>query len=210
MVGGNLGKYANKSLVKRFLLFVDETGSPGDIGFALGAVLVPASHAPRVDHLIGLLWNSPRELHAAESAKLRILTLLSKVLLGNNDVLAFCFNESPNPSHSRDEAYASALINCTKMALKKGSRYFAPAKLNNVMLILDANQTHVSKSFRIQINDALATDNKFKAVKSVPAIDSKASRLLQLADCVAYIRHLIKTKKLTPQKAEDRYGVSTN
>lgn len=79
--------------------------------------------------------------------------------------------------------------------------------LGNVELILDVNHHNTDPECQRIISNACQNDGRFKAVSRISHIDSAASRLLQLADVVAYARTWISRGEKNAKGLRENYGI---
>ena len=78
---------------------------------------------------------------------------------------------------------------------------------SNVQVSVDLNQHYSGETFQEVVRQAKDSHGYFQAVESVAAIDSAASRLLQLADIVAYSRTWIDRGRTNSGNLERQYGI---
>lgn len=74
-------------------------------------------------------------------------------------------------------------------------------------MITDANEQNAHDDFFRVIADAQAHDGRFKGVTRVIPLDSAASRVLQLADIVAYSRSWVKNAEMNARGLNDAYNI---
>ena len=79
--------------------------------------------------------------------------------------------------------------------------------IGNVELILDVNHQNNRPAFDETLMQAKAQDGRFRGVTRFSRIDSSASRLLQLADLVAYSRKWIVSAEMNAKGLKDRFGI---
>ena len=79
--------------------------------------------------------------------------------------------------------------------------------MGNVELILDLNHHNTDPECQRMISEACQYDGRFKAVNRISQIDSAASRLLQLADVVAYSRMWIHRGEENAKGLHENYGI---
>ncbi len=199
-----------KRLNKRVLCFVDEYGTAGSGPLYLGAVLVLARDAGRVDKTFtDLLKPNVNEVHAVRLGDGYLQGLLQRfwqaapprrVVLVNQKALI----EAESPS----AIYAQAVVQTVKAGLKhfKGE-VLGRETIGNVELIMDRNDHNTGPVFDAELARAQAEDGRFKGVEHVARIDSAASRLLQLADCVAYSRKWIANGEVNARGLRERFGI---
>ena len=102
--------------------------------------------------------------------------------------------------------YAENLIETVKIGLKHYRKNVLKSDaIGNVELILDVNNHNEDPEFdRILFKEKTGV---FKGVKRIVKIDSAASRLLQLADVVAYSRKWIINKSMNAGAISDSFGI---
>jgi hypothetical protein len=199
-----------KSLNKRVLCFVDEHGVAGQGPSHMGAVLVLAREAGRVDKCFSdLLEGNANEAHASAFDDGYLQGLLhrfweavprDRVVLINQKASA---SEGPPPV-----IYAQAVVHTVKTGLKRfKADVLGRETIGNVELILDRNGHNTDPDFDAEIARAQVHDGRFKGINHVTTIDSAASRLLQLADCVAYARKWIANEDLNAAGLRARFGI---
>jgi hypothetical protein len=74
-------------------------------------------------------------------------------------------------------------------------------------VITDQNHQNDHPRFRAEIERSQAHDGRFRGVNRVVAIDSAASRLLQLADIVGYSRKWVNDGTIKANALRDLYGI---
>ncbi|EIE48597.1 hypothetical protein C357_23205 [Citreicella sp. 357] len=89
-------------------------------------------------------------------------------------------------------SYARSLIEAVKAASKTFRRTHKAIgqQINNIDVLVDMSEHNTGPIFKGIVQDAMMTDGLFRGVNSVVAIDSSVSRMIQLADAIAYLRHL--------------------
>ncbi|PIO99134.1 hypothetical protein CJ014_11710 [Pleomorphomonas carboxyditropha] len=200
-------------LNKKILCFVDEYGTAGEPGFALGCVIVWARECGRLDKTFSdLLPASVNEVHAADWEKevvQGVLGRLKQATLSQNMIL---LNKPYSlKTGSRPEIYANALVETVKFAIKRfraanrGGRF-----IGNVEVIVDACEQNTDLRFLRTIEKARLEDGLFKAVIRVVTLDSAASRVLQLADLVAHARSWIVNGEENAKGLRDTYGIEVS
>jgi hypothetical protein len=105
--------------------------------------------------------------------------------------------------------YAGNVIETVKVAIGqfRDIHGMSGRGLGNVELILDLNQHNSTQEFQRLIADACRSDGRFRAVNRVSQIDSAASRLLHLADVVAYARMWIHRGEENAKGLHENYGI---
>ncbi|MCY4304371.1 MAG: DUF3800 domain-containing protein [Aestuariivita sp.] len=74
-------------------------------------------------------------------------------------------------------------------------------------MIVDANEQNGTTEFSRLIENARRHDGRFKGVTRVIPLDSAASRVLQLADVVAYSRSLVSKTEVTAKRLSETYNI---
>ena len=196
---------------KKVLCFIDEFGTAGAGELYLGAVMVSAAVAGRIDKQFSdLLEPSAAELHAVrlDSAyvqglleRLRQVPGAAEVLLVNRKVT--------HVAGSGPEIYAHAVVELVTMAASIYKREVAPRRdLNNIDLVLDQNHHNTHPAFDAAIARAREGKGQFRGVNGMARIDSAASRLLQLADLVASVRKWVAPAgPLRAEAVRSRFGM---
>ncbi|WP_428929719.1 DUF3800 domain-containing protein [Marinibacterium sp. SX1] len=196
---------------KRILCFIDECGTAGDPGFALGCVMAWARDCGRVDKsLSDLLEPNANELHAANLSREYLQGLLARFAQADRPEGMVLMNRLGTMTEGTASAiYAGNVIETVKVAVgqfRKLSRIRGQG-LGNVELILDLNHHNTNPEFQRIIAEACQHDGRFKAVNRISQIDSAASRLLQLADVVAYARRWIQRGEANAKGLHETYGI---
>ena len=171
---------------KKILCFVDEYGTAGNEGFALGCVMVWSHECGKADKAFSdLLPASANEVHAAQWSKSGLQGILGRYAQTEAPASLLLLNRRGHGAvGERPELYARALIDTVKI----GIRRFAAANnlkqmVGNVEVIIDVNDQNTHPDFDQLIDTAQSSDGLFRAVTRVTPLDSAASRMLQLADC---------------------------
>jgi hypothetical protein len=179
-------------LNKKILCFIDECGTAGQPNFALGCVMVWAKDAGRADKALSdLLEPNVNELHAVNLQQEYLQSLLARFAQTETPAGMVMLNKIGAPLvGSAPQIYAGSVIEAVKIAAKqfRDENNIRDQNIGNVELILDRNEQNTHPDFLATISRAKEHDGRFKAVTHVMQIDSAASRLLQLADVVAYAR----------------------
>ncbi|MCJ2106997.1 DUF3800 domain-containing protein [Methylobacterium sp. E-041] len=178
-------------LNKKVLCFVDEYGTAGAGDLYLGATIMLAREAGRIDKCFSdRLESSANEVHAVQMDDGYLQGLLDRFWQGvpKNSILMLN-RKCGAVGGSAPTLYASALVETVKIGLKRfRSEVLKQDTIGNVDLILDINHHNSHADFDAAIEKARAESGSFRGVNSVAKIDSAASRMLQLADVVAYSR----------------------
>jgi hypothetical protein len=197
------------SLNKKILCFVDEHGTAGDVGFALGAVFVWARDCGRADKAFSdVLPASVNEVHASQWAIGGLQGILAAHAQSTAPHSLLMINRLGDATgDNRPEIYANALIETVKVGLKQFSELQNIRKIGNVDVITDVNSQNSHERFDGIIAKARASDGRFKAVNNVVRLDSAASRMLQLADVVAYSRTWIQNGEENAKGLREKYRI---
>lgn len=202
-------------LNKKILCFVDEYGTAGDPNFSLGCIVVWARECGKVDKAFSdLLPANINEVHAVNLSITTLQGLLGKFHQTLTPASLVMLNMKCQRSGSnKAEMYATALIETVKVALKhfRKSQPKSSNKLQqgvgNVELILDANSQNTHPDFESMITKEREAGGMFSAVTRVVAIDSAASRTLQLADIAAHSRAWIINGEANANGLHTGYGI---
>ena len=198
-------------LNKRILCFVDECGTAGDEGFALGCVMAWARDCGRADKsLSDLLEPNANELHAADLSKEYLQGLLARYAQTDRPEGMILMNRLGTVSEETAPAiYAGNLVETVKVAIGsfRNLHKIRGQRVGNVELILDLNHHNTDPECQRMICDARRHGGRFKAVNRISQIDSAASRLLQLADVVAYARRWIHRGEEHARGLHENYGI---
>lgn len=196
-------------LNKKILCFIDEFGAAGVAPFHLGAVFVLASEAGRLDKCFSdLLEPNANEIHATNLSdgylqgllhRLSAEALLERVVMINQK---FAVQEGDAPI-----LYAQAVVETVKIGLKRFRTILGRQTIANLDVITDVNHHNDHPDFVAELERARRDDGRFRGVNRVVRLDSAASRLLQLADVVAYARKWIVADDLNAQGLRDRFGI---
>ncbi len=198
------------ALNKKVLCFIDEYGTAGAGDLSLGAVLVLAREAGRVDRCFtGLLEANANEIHAANMGdaylqgllhRFRVAAPAERLVLINQKIGA---RAGPGPV-----IYAQALVETVKIGLKRFQKdVLGRETIGNVEVITDQNHHNDHDDFRREIERSQAHDGRFKGVKRVVTVDSAASRLLQLADVVGYARKWVDNGSYDARALKEQFGI---
>ena len=198
-------------LNKRILCFVDECGTAGEDGFALGCVMVWARECGRADKAFSdLLGPNVNELHAAHVPKEHLKGLLARFAQTNTPQGMILINRLGTIKQGSPPAiYARNVIETVKVAIGqfRSLHNFGDRGVGNVELIMDRNHYNSDPECQQIINRAAESDGRFKAVDVVVQINSAASRLLQLADVVAYSRIWIHKREENARGLRKNFGI---
>ena len=199
-----------QGLNKRILCLVDEYGTAGAGPLYLGAVLVLARDAGQVDkRFYDLLEPNANEIHAykLEEGYLQGLLQRFRQTVPNDRVLLV--NQKAALEVGPPELiYAQAVIQIVKSGLRRFKKQVLNREtIGNVELILDRNNHNTGAQFDAELARAQGEDGRFRGVDHIARIDSAASRLLQLADCVAHARKWIVNGTENAAGLKDSFGI---
>lgn len=197
-------------LNRKVLCFVDEYGTAGQDNFYLGAVVVMAREAGRVDKCLSdLLPPSANELHAVSLDDRYLQGLMqrfwsevpaNRVTMINNKIAT----KGGNPPI----LYAHAVVETVKIGLRRFNQdVLGKRTIGNIDVITDVNHHNDHPAFDAEMERAREHDGRFKGVNRVVRLDSAASRLLQLADVVAYSRKWIVNADVNARGLHERFGI---
>lgn len=199
-------------LNKKVLCFIDEYGTPGQGDLCFGVVTVLAGENGRLDKCFSdQLNDSANEIHAVNLSDEYLKNLMKDF---NRNAPTDCFTLINRKVSAREGTapfvYACGLIDAVKVGILTFRKDILKASsINNVEIIIDRNSYNTHKDFEAEISKAKSQDNKFKAVTHIAAIDSAASRMLQLADIAAYSRKFINNKSMNAQELQRLFGIQT-
>ena len=179
---------------KRILCFIDECGTAGQEGFALGCVMAWARECGKADKsLSDLLEPNVNELHAVNLKKEYLQSLLARYAQTDRPEMVLMNRLGTAIDGTAPAIYAGNVIETVKVAIGQFRKLH---KINNRGL---------GNVALIQV--ACDTDGRFQAVNHISQIDSAASRLLQLADLVAYSRTWIHKGEENAKGLYYNYGI---
>ncbi len=198
------------SLNKKVLCFIDEYGTAGAGDLYLGAVVVLARDAGRVDRCFtSLLEQNANEIHAADLDDLYLQGLLRRFWAEAPRDRIVLINQKIAPREGAGPViYAQAVVETVKIGLKRFQKdVLGRETIGNVEVITDQNHHNDHPDFRGEIARAQAHDGRFRGVNRLATIDSAASRLLQLADVVGYSRKWVNRGAMRAKTLKDLYGI---
>lgn len=199
------------NLNKKVLCFLDEHGSAGAGEFSLGAVLVLARDAGRIDKCFSnLLEPSANEVHAAGLDDGYLQSLLQRFWAATPAAGRLVLINQQVASREGAPAilYAQAVAQTVKAGLKRfQADVLGRETIGNVDVIVDANHHNDHPLFQAEVERARREDGRFRGVNRVTCLDSAASRLLQLADVVAYARKWVTDDELNARALRQRFGI---
>jgi Protein of unknown function (DUF3800) len=199
-----------RGLNRKVLCFVDEHGTAGTNSLYLGAVIVLARFCGRVDKSFSDLLNpTANEVHSANLSDAYLKDLMQRFSnTASAEHLVMINRRLTLGEGSAPVLYAQALVETVKIGLRLFRRQvLKQTTIGNVEVILDANHHNTHPDFTSTIADAQQGKGLFRGVKRVVVLDSAASRLLQLADIVAYSRKWTIDADITSAHLAQRYGV---
>ena len=202
--------FVTHKLNKKALCFIDEHGTAGAGPLALGCVLIPARAAGRIDKCFSdRLEASVNEIHAAGLDDRYVAMLLQRFWESvPRDGIVMINQMAAKRDGEPPVLYAQAIVETVKAGLKRFQReVLGRATIGNVDVILDANHHNTHPLFDAELARARASGGRFLGVNRVTCLDSAASRLLQLADLVAYSRKWLMTGEMTVGRLRDRFGI---
>ena len=197
-------------LNKKVLCFIDEHGTAGAGPLHLGGVLVLARDAGRVDKAFSdALEPTANEIHAVGLDDLYLQTLLTRFRDSVAPDGLTMINQHIAPKGGEPPVlYAKAVVETVKAGLKRfQTDVLRRDTIGNVDVILDLNHHNEHPAFDAEIALAQRHDGRFRAVRRVARLDSAASRLLQLADVVAYSRKWVTNGTFNARSLRDRFGI---
>lgn len=198
------------NLNKKILCFLDEYGTAGSGPFYLGGVIVLAREAGRIDKCFSdLLEPNANEIHAADLGDSYLQGLLQRFwAAAPTDRIVLINQKFSARGGIAPVLYAQVVIETVKVGLKRFQKdVLRRESIGNVDVIIDANHHNGHAAFRSTIEQARMHDGRFRGVNRVTQLDSAASRLLQLADVVAYSRKWIVGEELNATGLRDRFGI---
>ncbi len=197
-------------LNKKVLCFIDECGTAGQGPLFLGAVFVLARDAGHLDkRLSDLLEPNVAELHAAGMSDGYLQGLLGRFWIGGPKGRVTMLNSKvAERGGTPPVLYAHAVVETVKIGLRHFKRdVLRRETIGNIDVVLDVNTHNDHPDFDAAMERARVEDGHFKGVNRVTKLDSAASRLLQLADVVAYSRKWITGAEANADGLLQRYGV---
>lgn len=199
-----------QGLNKRVLCFIDEHGTAGAGPLYLGAVLVLARDAGHIDKLFSdLLEPKAGEVHATRLNDRYLQGLMQRFWQSVPRGQVVLINQTATAAAgAADVIYAQAVIQTVKTGLKIFKKeVLGRDTIGNVELILDRNSHNTAEAFDVELARAQQHDGRFKGVDHITRVDSAASRLLQLADCVAYSRKWIVNSEQNAAGLKSSFGI---
>lgn len=197
------------SLNKKVLCFIDEYGTAGTASFHLGAVFVMANEAGRFDKRFSdLLEPTANEIHAVNLNDGYLQGLLQRFWNAAPQDRLVMLNQKFTAANGEPPVlYAQAVVETVKIGLKRFRGILGRTSIANVDVITDVNHHNDHPGFLAELERARLDDGRFRGVNRIVRLDSAASRLLQLADVVAYARKWIVAEEFNAQGLRDRFGI---
>lgn len=209
--GGQGGaKTRQAALNKKILCFIDEYGTAGQGDLHLGAVLVHARDAGRVDKRFSdQLKASASEIHATELDDGYLKDLMQRFWrVVSQDQIVMINQKCPARDAPAAQLYAEAVVQTVKAGLARFKRdVLKRDTIGNVEVIIDGNHHNDDPVFAAYMRHAQSKDGRFRGVNQVVRLDSAASRLLQLADVVAYSRKWVAKDEINAASLRERLGI---
>ena len=197
-------------LNKKVLCFIDEHGTAGAGPLHLGGVLAFARDAGRIDKCFSdALEPNANEIHAVglDDTYLQSLMARFRSVLPASTVVMINLQITSRGGDA-PVLYAKAVIEVVKIGLKRfQTDVLGRETIGNVDLIIDANHHNDHPAFDAEIALAQRLDGRFRAVNRIARLDSAASRLLQLADVVAYSRKWVANGTFSARTLRERFGI---
>ncbi len=207
---GQLSRQRGTALNKKTLCFIDEYVTAGVGDFHFGLVLVHSRDAGRLDKCFSdLLEPNANEIHAHALDDGYLQRLLQRFWQAvPQERIVLINHKCPARLGTGPVLYAQSLVEAVKIGLKRfQADVLKRETIGNVELITDANHQNSHPDFHSEIARSQAHDGRFKGVKHIAQIDSAASRLLQLADVVAYSRKWVIAEELNAKGLRDSFGI---
>lgn len=198
------------ALNKKVLFFLDEYGAAGAGPLYLGATIVLARDAGRVDKCFSdLLEANANEIHASALDDAYLQGLMHRFWSAMPPGRVVLINQKIQArGGTAPVIYAQAVIQTVKAGLKRfQADVLGRETIGNVDVITDVNHHNDHPDFAAAIEHARAHDGRFRGVIRVVRLDSAASRLLQLADVVAYARKWIVSEEMNASGLRERFGI---
>lgn len=193
---------------KKILFFIDESGTAGEDDLCFGGVIVLAEDAGRLDKCFSdQLETNAKEIHAVNMTDEYLKDLMKRFKQSTSQELFILINRAVSIRQGDAPViYAQGLIETVKVGLKLfREEVLKSTHINNVEVIIDINDHNSHRDFENVISREQSKDRKLHPVNHVARIDSAASRILQIADIVAYSRRF----NLNAQQLKRDYGIHT-
>ena len=195
---------------KKILCFIDESGSAGQPGFCLGCVFLWSSECGKADKIFSdMLPQSINEVHSVLLEDQLCRSLLSRFYQSNRPGDMIFINKScDDKNHCYRTAFANDVLATVKIGARRFEKLIQRGKnLRNIDVIIDQSQTSLHQAFKSAIHNRCGQNPFFRGVNDVVSLDSSASRMLQLADLVAYSRCLSRKLHINNKQARHTFGV---
>jgi len=195
---------------KKILFFIDEFGTAGVDDLYFGGVVALAKDTGRLDKCFSdQLEANAKEIHAVTMRDEYLKDLMMRFKQSASQVHFILINRSVgNRQVPAPVIYAQGLIETVKVGLKLFRKeVLKSTHINNVEVIVDINQHNSHPDFENEISREVSKDREFHPVNHVARIDSAASRMLQIADIVAYSRKFVVNRDLNAEQLKRDYGV---
>jgi hypothetical protein len=199
-----------KGYNKKILFFIDEFGTAGVSDLYFGGVIALAKDTGRLDKCFSdRLETNAKEIHAVTMSDEYLKDLMMRfkqTVYQENFIL---INRSVSIRQGAAPIiYAQGLIETVKVGLKLFRKeVLKSTHINNVEVITDINHHNSHPDFENEISKEKSKDREFSPVNHLARIDSAASRMLQIADIVAYSRKFIINKDLNAEQLKRDYGI---
>lgn len=193
---------------KKILLFIDESGTAGEDNLCFGGVIALAEDAGRLDKCFSdQLKTNAKEIHAVNMNDQYLKDLMKRFKQSASQEHFILINRAVSIRQGDAPViYAQGLIDTVKVGLKLFRKeVLERTHINNVEVIIDINDHNSHRDFENVISTEQSKDRKFHPVNHVARIDSAASRILQIADIVAYSRRF----NLNAEQLKRDYGIHT-
>lgn len=181
-------------------MFIDESGDIcGDNPFYIGVLICPTAICGFLDtHITKNLPNGFGEIHGNRLKSQTIINILENIKTFNriNEVtmLNMVFTKKQKSKYSdigNTASYAKFIAAASQAALGLHKKNTRKESINNVELVIDHCEMCKDDNFRKIIDQEIQTSSgHFKAIRDYKTLDSSASRILQVADLVTYIRRI--------------------
>jgi hypothetical protein len=202
----------SKAKNKRIICFIDETGSAGDEQFSLGLVVAFSYDVARIDKMFSDLMPAGfNEFHANKHTNDFVKTTIASFWdrAAGTSLMMFSHYKPDLREECKETIYAKSLIQAVKASTKKfRDHHKLGPQINNIDVIVDACEHNCGAIFVEKIENAIRDDGVFRGVNRVIPLDSSISRLIQLADAVAYMRHLSRTGVVTAKELSDQFHIN--
>ena len=169
---------------RRVLVFVDEHGTSGQPGFALGCVVIFGRDAGQADKALSdSLTDTAKEIHAAELRRRYVTNILEKFHVSPRRPASMIMmsRAARETGDTPSALYGRTLVEAVSTGLSIFRKRIGLACIRNVHVLIDFHEQHSgSVDFWAIVRDAQRYPGHFRGVSHVAMIDSAASRLLQL------------------------------